>query len=369
MPISFLILSDIHFGQYAISSDLAPPGSVIDQVANAVPIRASLIETAKSFNPSVILASGDLTSIASPAEFIGSAALAKEIAVGCGISKEDIFYTLGNHDANWRISKLGGPAERFPSDPGYNRVASEMGTFYISNLDPQIAGPIPGTGLFQRSDYDLLILNSGYFCTHDQAFPHGKLGKDQLAWAKDALTNWDANGRWKVVMLHHHLFNYPYPTPGPDVSTLEEGPELLEAVGKAGVDLVCHGHRHHPKIYTRIENDWHHPVTFFCAGSVGVTEQKRNHGDIPNLFHTISLRGRDDLGTAIGQVDTFKYTVGEGWIRSRRSAAVPLDSPQIFGSCAPAVQRQADANACIAAVIKTLPAQLPAFGDLPLSLQ
>src|SRR5262249_7747650 len=157
---------------------------------------------------------------------------------------EEIFRTFGNHDANWRISKLGTANENFPGDAGYGRVATEIGGMYAFNTNEKISGPLPGTGLFQRSDYDVLVLNSGYFCTHDQAFPHGKLGLDQLNWAREKLGNWDAEGRWKIVMLHHHPFNYVYPTPGPDVSALEEGPELLEAVGKAGIDLLCHGHRH-----------------------------------------------------------------------------------------------------------------------------
>jgi hypothetical protein len=369
MSLSFLVLSDIHFGRYAASGEFAPHGTAINEIANAVSIRESLIATATHFRPNAILAPGDLTSIATPAEFTGAVALINQIADGCSISREDIFCTFGNHDANWRISKLGAADEKFPADAGYGRVATEIGGMYASNTGHRLHGPLPGTGLFQRTEYDLLVLNSGYFCAHDQAFPHGKLGADQLNWVKQILNKWEASERWKIVMLHHHPFNYPYPTLGPDVSTLEEGPDLLEAIGKAGVDLVCHGHRHHPKLCTRTENGWDHPVTFLCAGSVGVTEQQRNNGDIPNLFHVVSFLGRDNLGSAIGQIDTFRYTAGDGWIRSRRSAAVPLDSPQIFGSCATADQCKKDANNCVVIAAKSLPAQLPKFQDLPITLQ
>lgn len=371
MSVSFLILSDIHFGKFAAVADFAVAGTTLGhQVKNAVPMREALVKQARECNPGFILVPGDITSIAAPAEFTGGIEFVREVAEACAIAESDIFYTFGNHDANWRISRLCGADSGCPEDQGYSKIASEVGTFFVSNLQIDVVGPLPGSGLFQRADYDLLVLNTGYYCTHEQEFRHGKLGIEQLTWARNVLTTWNATDRWKIVMLHHHPFNYAYPTPGPDISTLEEGAELLDALGRAGVHIVCHGHRHHPRLSTRTDTSWAHPVTFFCAGSVAVTEHDRNNGDIPNLFHSVTLDTKDTSGTAIGRIDTFKYTAGDGWIRSRRSSAVPLDSPQVFGSCATAQQRRSDAETCIDALVAaSLPAQLPSHDELPISLR
>jgi predicted phosphodiesterase len=309
MPTSFLVLSDIHFGRYAASTDFAPPGAKLGpQIQNAISIRASLIEKARDSNVNAVFVPGDFTSIGAPAEFQGGLDLINEIAKACKVPRAEIFHTFGNHDANSRVSRLADATPEFAEDTGYTDLCTRIGGFFVRNEDCAINGPVPGSGLFTRAEYDLFVLNSGIFCTHDQTFPHGRLGLDQLNWARGVLQKWDAGERWKIVLLHHHIFNYAYPTPGVDVSTLEEGPELLEAIGAAGVHLVCHGHRHHPKLCTQMENTWQHPVTFFCAGSVGVTDQQRNKGEIPNLFHVISLDERAESGAAIGAIDTFRYT-------------------------------------------------------------
>ena len=76
-----------------------------------------------------------------------------------------------------------------------------------------------------------------------------------------------------------------------------------------------------------------------------------------------------NLEQRVGGIDTFRYTVAEGWIRTRRSSSVPLDSPQVFGSCATAAQRRADAESCIHKISPKAPVKLPKFDALPLSLR
>jgi 3',5'-cyclic AMP phosphodiesterase CpdA len=369
MCLSFLVLSDIHFGRYAATADFVPIGTKLGpQISNAAPMRNSLIETAAHCKSDSILVPGDLTSIGAPAEFQGAVAFTRDVAARCNVRLEDTFFTFGNHDANWRVSRLAEESDDFQPDSGYTDISTRIGGLLVTNPSDGILGPFPGSGLFVREKYDLLVLNTGAFCSHEQNFAHGKIGAEQLDWARNILAKWESRGRWKIVMLHHHTFSYPYPTPGPDISVVEEAPELLEAFGKAGVDLVCHGHRHHPRICTRMETGWQHAITFFCAGSTAVTPAQRNNGEIPNLFHVASLKGRGDSGQAVGSVDTFRYTTGEGWIRPQRSSQVPLDSPQIFGSYATDAERRTDAVNWLTPR-RPGPAKLPAFAELPLSLQ
>ncbi len=103
MPTSLLVLSDIHFGQLSCSSDFALPPNNANEFQNAVSMKASLIETAANSGVDAIVVTGDLTSIASPAEFIGAVQAVNEIRAGCGVAAENVFFTFGNHDTNWRI--------------------------------------------------------------------------------------------------------------------------------------------------------------------------------------------------------------------------------------------------------------------------
>jgi hypothetical protein len=363
MPISFLVLSDLHFGRLASSSDFALPGTDVGhESSNAISMKSSLIQTAAPFHPVGALVSGDLTSIASPAEFDGAAGVVEEIATGCHITLENVFYTFGNHDANRRISALGTASNEYPEDERYGKVAAEMGNLFVRNRNCDVSGPVPGSGLFVRESFDLIVLNTGYYCVHDQAVRHGKLGAEQLNWLREILARKRPPNRWLIVMLHHHPFNYAYPTPGLDISTLEEGAELLDLLGAAGVDFVCHGHRHHPRLVTRVQGGWSKPISFFCAGSVGVTANHRFQGEIPNLFHILELQTHNAAHAATGVVHSFEYSAAAGWIRLQRTAAVPLDPKQQFGSTATLAEQKAAISGFVA---KALAADASTHVGLP----
>ena len=129
--------------------------------------------------------------------------------------------------------------------------------------------------------------------------------------------------RWKIVMLHHHPFPYPYPSPCVDPSLLSDGGELLDILGKGGVHLVLHGHRHHPRCKTQIESNWKNEITFICAGSLSVSEKQRSSGDIPNFYHILDLDEKN-----IGQLffRSYQYGIGEGWTPAQnRGSLVPID--------------------------------------------
>ncbi len=81
--------------------------------------------------------------------------------------------------------------------------------------------------------------------------------------------------------MHHHPFNYPFPTISEDISQIKEGVEFIELAEKNGVDFVIHGHRHHPKVKTVLPEGYA-PITYFCAGSPSVNAEHRSNGEIPN---------------------------------------------------------------------------------------
>ena len=334
-------------------------------------MKASLIEVARHEVIDAILVSGDMTSVASPAEFSGAVQAVNDIAAGCEIAQDAIFYTFGNHDTNWRICRLGEQSPEFRADGEYSRVGGEIAGLFVNNIRPTHPGPIPGSGVFERDSFELIVLNTGYYCSSEQKVKHGRLGSTQLAWLAEVLAKPKQAGKWRVVMLHHHPFNLPYPTPGLDISTLEEGAEVCALLGAGGVDIVIHGHRHHPFLTTELKEGWSNPITFLCAGSVAVSADHRYGGEIPNLFHVVRLEGQGPHGAATGTVKTYAYSAAAGWMPVKRAAAVPLDGKQTFGSCATAAERQAAMIACVQTALAGDPGAfvpMPTYGALPLEL-
>ncbi len=174
----------------------------------------------------------------------------------------------------------------------------------------------------------MFVLNSGWCCTRDQAFSHGKLDEDQFEWFASSLINYDKDNRWKIVLMHHHPFNYTFPVPIVDISTLEEGSRFLDIMGEKGIHLVLHGHRHHPRAETFQKNGWPHPVTFICAGSLAVNSAHRSSGEIPNTLHIIELSQSPGVLTLYN----YQYTSAEGWIPIRNNCPeTPLDAEMMLG--------------------------------------
>lgn len=128
--------------------------------------------------------------------------------------------------------------------------------------------------------------------------------------------------------MHHHPIHYSYPTVGHDVSMVEESGEILDIAGKYGIDLIIHGHRHHPKATTIMQDGWMHPIAFICAGSLAVNAPHRNDGNIPNTFHVIEIgEGSDKI-----ELYNYQYTDSMGWSPfDKWKPETPMDSHMILG--------------------------------------
>ena len=98
------IISDIHFGKDATTKELCVPGnSVSCNIDGAAPYIDSCIDVLKKRSIKYLLVAGDLTSYASPEEFIYCEETIIKIASGCGVPVDNIVYCLGNNDVDWFI--------------------------------------------------------------------------------------------------------------------------------------------------------------------------------------------------------------------------------------------------------------------------
>lgn len=330
------LISDIHFGQFSRTAEFSVPGEKIkDETTGGESLKESMVSIFKKEGIEYLCIAGDLTSLGSPQEFVYCEEMILDIAKQLGIQKDNILLGLGNHDIDWNISELYCQFDK--SDPDfplelvkekYRKVAAGASLINLGFIPaPPKVGPAPFSGIIENDNFVMFVLNTGWCCTKEQASKPGKLATEQLEWFNKEAAKYRDVEKWKIILMHHHPFNYSYHILCPDYSTLEEGSNFLDIAGKNGFHLVIHGHRHHPRAETDWKTGWDHPITFVCAGSFAVNASHRSGGAIPNTLHIIELT--DEIGVL--KLRNFQYSA-KGWIPLVANCPeTPLDSEMLFG--------------------------------------
>lgn len=335
-----VIFSDIHFGKFSRTSEFVVPGEKAqDESVGDVSLERELLELIKEKKPTYIFVAGDLTSVASPQEFYYCKEKINWIARECDIPTKNIICCLGNHDVDWNISKLSETAcKEIELDEvkgkikeGYQQIAAYSSVYNIKDYcNFEITGPAPYTGICFSDEFVLFVLNSGWMCGPNQEYVHGKLTKEQLEWFTTVSSEYREDHRKKMVLMHHHTFKYSYAEIVEDISQIEESSEFLDGAIRNGIDIVIHGHRHHPSVKT-FQDKSHKPITFFCAGSLSVNAKHRNNGYYPNTVHFIDIDKECDYFTLYN----YSYTGPEGWKRTEYGLKTPLDYCMRIGEIYP----------------------------------
>ena len=340
------ILSDIHFGKFARSTDFAVPGEVIqDNSTGDMPIEAGLIDLLIELKPTHIFVAGDLTSVGGPEEFYYCEKKIISIAERSGVSIENIICCLGNHDVDWNISNLAiakideenrkGRYGIMPDEvkecivEKYGNIAASVALQSFEQITgPEVdkQGPMPYTGVFEKDEFVVFVLNTGTFCAKSQGYSHGKLSVKQLEWFNEESSKYKNDARRKIVLMHHHPFNYAYPVHVADISLLEEGAEFVELAIKNGIDIVIHGHRHHPRV-EMFQGQSGRTITFLCAGSLAVNAKHRSNGEIPNMIHFLDV----DKDKEYFVLHNYMYTGPRGWKPVTNEKVTPLDAVMMVG--------------------------------------
>jgi 3',5'-cyclic AMP phosphodiesterase CpdA len=343
------LISDIHYGTMSATSELTISGETLQmgETSKASPLFHGLIESLKKEKPDFLFIAGDLTSTGSPLEFRNCYQKISQLANEVKIDPNNIILCLGNHDIDWRITQL---IDSYKANSNITYSSEEkdflenkyrrMACSWAVNEDIKLSGDTvdtvdlthpyteaPLTGVVERNNCIIFVLNSAHLCSHDESKKHGCLSKGQLQWFEDLVKRYSSSSSIKIVLLHHHPFNYPFLFPERDISTLEEGSELYQICGESGVDLVLHGHRHHPKAKTVSENGWNNPVTYICAGSLSVNATHRFQGAIPNTFHIIEYHTREQI-----ILKNYEYSLTDGWAMTKNyRREVPLEGNMLLG--------------------------------------
>ena len=171
-----------------------------------------------------IAVTGDLVNISLPAEFTAAAAWLKELG-----SADKVTVVPGNHDAYVTMPW----AEGAGLWADYMRGA--RGTDFAETL-PTGDADFP----FTRRMGDLALVGTSTAVPMPLFIAAGRLGAGQCARLKAQLKQLGAEGRFRIVLIHHP----PFGGGGYKRKSLLDAKEFQTVIAEAGAELVLHGHTH-----------------------------------------------------------------------------------------------------------------------------
>lgn len=175
-------------------------------------VLAALVADLRARAPDHVAVTGDLTNFSTPEEI----AAAADWLAGLG-DPRDVTVTPGNHDA---LTGRRGAARFAPWDPWLG----------------DDAGPFPRI----RRRGPIAVVN---LCSAIPTAPHlaqGELGAEQIGRAEAALAELGAAGAYRLVLVHHPIVEGAVSRR----KSLTDAEALRAALGRAGAELVLHGHAH-----------------------------------------------------------------------------------------------------------------------------
>ena len=183
-----------------------------------------LTDDLKSQTYDHIAVTGDLVNISLPAEFAAAAAWLKDLGPA-----DKVTVIPGNHDAY--VAMPWAEAAGLWAD--YMRGA--RGTTPVETL-PHSDSDFP----FARRMNDLALVGTSTAVPMPLFIAAGRLGTDQCARLKEQLKQLGAEGRFRVVLIHHP----PFGGGAYKRKSLLDAKEFQAVIAEAGAELVLHGHTH-----------------------------------------------------------------------------------------------------------------------------
>lgn len=172
----------------------------------------------------------------------------------------------------------------------------------------------------------VVTLNSAAQHGYGDEYLHGRVSRSALRRLELQLTQTPPAGD-RVLVVHHQ----PAQLPGIDsdeISTMVDGQELLEILGRSGDWLVIHGHKHRPYMQWAAGGT-ESPLLMSAAAFSANTGGNEFGAMAPNQFHVVefaSSEERSRAGVSIGgRISTWTYNSFD-WIPSSLNEVFPASS-------------------------------------------
>lgn len=317
------VLSDMHIGMGAKAQDLCPERLICEK--NRIQYEGKQKDYLEKFlcflgkeglKADYLLIPGDITESAHPEEVSLASKALVEIREKLEVPENNVIYVPGNHDVDWKILD---PKDSTKTRWRHRYMALNEPQFVFDSINKRgIAnGDLLQNNYFNVWEYkDFVVLgyNSASTDKESEKVHHGDVVIDHVKAMENVLKamNLSNDPRIKVCLVHHHLRNYPLPTPVDyDPSIANNGECLIDLVLNYDFDLIVHGHRHHSFLDTRKD------IPILCAGSFSATIGSYWEGLVFNQFHVIDMSKADWSTKARGCVYSWLNNAS-GWHRSFR---------------------------------------------------
>jgi len=353
MKCRIALLSDLHIGTGARGLDLCPheldDSAKVGRHSDFISLFEAWARSAAATNGGpfdMLCLTGDISNTAHAEEFVFADRVAQRVASVLGVPDNRIFFVPGNHDVHWPVMELKPPS--FWARHRYAPLFQDSLTFSRRHGLAKTGSLMeePFFVAWEEADAIVIGINSAAY-DGPTAKPHNGVIRQRTVEAVDQYLGSfpKTDKRLRLCLLHHHLEQYSEPIPDThDPSIAVNAENLVNALSRHRVDLVLHGHKHHPRLGARQSGN-EHPLVSVCAGSFSAVLHPLYYDGIPNLFHVINVDGRE-AGTdrIFGKVDTWTFTNNQ-WRAA--SGVKGLYASEAFGSAATPAEIEANVRNCL----------------------
>jgi len=233
------------------------------QAKNLVNLQAVLRDIAQCEIDHIVL-SGDLTNGAKEEEFEALKAALRDY-----IHPSRMTIVPGNHDLSYRRVRPGVTLHECPRKLWHlvSHFTNLFPSQYPSELHMAKKQLFPFVKVLDDGRIALIgIDTTGHLTT--KAGPlnsFGQVGLAQLAELRMLLKNPWLHDRIKIVAMHHHPMIVPVATMFDSFKYMFKSKQLLDLLYESRVDLIIHGHKHHPFCW-QSHTFRDHDMIVICAG-------------------------------------------------------------------------------------------------------
>jgi predicted MPP superfamily phosphohydrolase len=351
-PCTILHVSDLHHGK---AYGFASPDVFLKKFETGL----RNAKTDKGLKPDLIVATGDLTSIAEREEFGQAKTTLMRMLELAGLPDDRLIVCPGNHDVSWRETEIAYQQASNDRDQAASCASGKMNNFLRAfggaKTSPHAISPFPESGppeaahsvhYFSEFGVLLISLNSCMRISHLPASHYGYIGEKQLNLVSQTIDafekeNAPARGLYRIVLCHHPLLA---PDDG-DGSGMRDPIYFQSWIGQREIHLVLHGHQHYhgaAKISAPVGS-----AMVIGAGSASVQSDQRV--DVPLSFNLLQIKpeagGRTvSVFRADFRREKQAWEVLSASFVDTRHELVRLHLPKLFERSVQAVQKAADST-------------------------
>ncbi|MCX8036577.1 MAG: metallophosphoesterase [Candidatus Sumerlaeia bacterium] len=257
------------------------------QAKNLVNLQTVLSDLAAQDIDHIVI-TGDLTNGAKEEEFD-----ALKQALGDWLQSDRLTVLPGNHDLSYRRVRPGMALHECPRKLWH--FVSHFPGLFPSHYPPEMRHAkkqlFPFVKSLDGGHIALIVIDTtGHLTTKAGPFnSFGQVGLAQLAELRAILKNPWLHNCIKIVAMHHHPMIVPIATMFDSFKYLFQSKQLLDLLYESRIELVIHGHKHHPFCW-QSHTFRGHDMIVICAGPPDAYAGAKSSDLVYNIYSIVGHR-------------------------------------------------------------------------------